>query len=310
LAPVLTLVAIAADQFAAPILWNTAPLWATAVCLLLVWRRARSPIILGEGPNDRVLLPRRLAAFVAAHLVIVLVARLLTSVFQPVAGTTTVGGTLIAAWKLFVFAPTFLLFRLSRWRQLIRAYGPEVKAFLVVSFTFISKRALAALWPWYGQALGRLVYLLAGFFVPGLGYEQSLNPVVTGPDEDITIVLACSGITGFELFAYLFGFVAVLDWNLLRKGRALIIYSAGLFTMLVGNVLRIATLVILGNRGFADFASRFHYSAGWIFFSAIFLIYLSLTYSWMLKRQDPALGLEQGHYASPVSPTEKYVQSG
>jgi exosortase/archaeosortase family protein len=107
---------------------------------------------------------------------------------------------------------------------------------------------------------------------------------LTGPDLDVTIVQACSGITGFELFGFLFAFVAVLDWNLLRKGRALIIYSAGLFTVLLGNVLRIATLVILGNRGFADFASRFHYSAGWIFFSGIFLIYLSLTYSWMVKR--------------------------
>ena len=44
--------------------------------------------------------------------------------------------------------------------------------------------------------------------------------------------------------------------------------------MLVANGLRIASLVILGNRGFAYTVARFHLSAGWIFspwrFSLIF----------------------------------------
>jgi len=54
--------------------------------------------------------------------------------------------------------------------------------------------------------------------------------------------------------------------------------------MIFGNVVRITSLVVLGNHGFADFVSRFHVNAGWLFFAAIFLIFLSLTYRWMLIR--------------------------
>lgn len=77
--------------------------------------------------------------------------------------------------------------------------------------------------------------------------------------------------------------VAFVDWNRLRKGRLLLAYFAGIAAMLVGNGLRIVSFVVLGNRGFADAVSRFHLSAGWLFFSAVFLAYLSLTYRWLLK---------------------------
>jgi exosortase/archaeosortase family protein len=286
LALCLTLIAVAADQLAAPILQSTSPLLATAAFLLLVWRRGKPPFIPDDRPLESALSIGRLAAFIAAHLVLVLLARSLSSAFHPIAGTATIGGTLVAAWKLSVLAPTLLLLSLPHWKELLSAYGPEGKAALVVLFTYLPRHALEALWPWYGQVLGRFVYTLSWFFVPGLGYESDLTPTLTGPHQDITIVFACSGISGFELFGYLFGFVALLDWNRLRKGRALFIYVVGLFTMLLGNAVRIASLVVLGNRGFSDFVSQFHTSAGSVFFSVIFLVYLFLTFNWMLKKKD------------------------
>jgi exosortase/archaeosortase family protein len=291
LASALTLFAAAADQLAAPILQTTSPLWASAAWLLLVWRRGKSELVSADSPIGRSLSPRRLAAFTAAHIVVVLVARLSTSAFQHVAGTATVGGTLVAAWKLSVLFPTLLLFPLPLWKELRRAYGPEGLAALAALLRCLPRRAMEALWPWYGLALGRIVYTLSWFFVPGLGYERDLTPTLIGPQQDTTLVFACSGISGIELFGYLFGFVALLDWNRLRKGRALFIYVVGVFAMLLGNALRITSLVVLANRGFVDFVSRFHISAGTIFFFVIFLVYLSLTYKWMLRQTNSPVRL-------------------
>ncbi len=283
----LTLIAIVVDQLVAPILQSNSPLLATAAFLLFVWRRGRLPFNPDASPIENAPSIGRLASFIAAHLVLVLLARSLSSALQPIAGTSTIGGTLVAAWKLSILVPTLLLLPLPHWNKLLSAYDSEGKAALVVLFTYLPRHALQALWPWYGQVLGRFVYTLSRFFVPGLGYESDLSPTLTGPQQDITIVLACSGVSGFELFGYLFGFVALLDWNRLRKGRALFIYVIGLFTMLLGNAVRIVSLVVLGNRGFSDFVSQFHTSAGSLFFSVIFLIYLSLTYSCMLKKMNP-----------------------
>lgn len=288
LALAFTLVAIAAEQFAAPILHSSSPLWATTAWLLLVWRRGKIPLSREDPRFDFSISIWRLAGFLAAHGVLIFSARRLGSTFQVASGAMTVGGMFVAASKLCVLVPTMLLFPLAAWRRISAIYFPEAIAGLVVLLTFFPSRALQSMWPWYGQVLGRLVLTLARIFVPKLAYLAGSNPTLSGPDLDVTIVPECSGINGLELFDYLFCVVAVLDWNRLRKGRALFVYCAGLFAMLLGNAIRITSFVVLGNHGFAEVVSRFHISAGWIFFSVVFLVYLSLTYSWMLGKRSTA----------------------
>jgi exosortase/archaeosortase family protein len=278
---------ITLDQFAAPLLHSSTPLWATVACLLLVWRRGQ-PSFLPEGFSTLFTFSFwRFGGFLAAHGALILAFRELQSALHPIAGTVTLLGTFLALGKLSVLVPSILLLPFSGWRELLRTFRAESMAFLLVLFTYFPGRAIESLWPWYGQVLGHFVHLLSSVFVKGLGYVGNLNPTLTGPDLDVTIILACSGMNGIELFDYLFGAMTVLDWNRLRKGRLLAGYFLGLFAMLLGNTLRITSLVVLGNRGFAGIVARYHISAGWIFFSIVFLVYLSLTYAWMLKQKSP-----------------------
>jgi exosortase/archaeosortase family protein len=278
LALLLTLGAVAGDQFAAPRLYSSSPLWAVGVCMALVWRRGgvglAHPTAWGSWNYSSV----RITLFAAAHVLLVSSARFLPGSFDPVAGAFSKAGWITAALKLSVLLPTLLLLPSARWRILARVYAAESITALVVLFTFFPSRILAAVWPWYGQALGSLVFFCSRLFVHGLTYTSALTPTLHGPDLDVSILIACSGISGIELFDYLFTFVAILDWNRLRKGRALMAYLAGIAVMFLSNALRIATLVVLGNRGFAEAVARFHLSAGWIFFSVVFLAYLSCIY--------------------------------
>lgn len=296
LALILTSCAIAADQFAAPILDSSSPLWATVACLMLVWRRGAVSDSSDDSPFESALAIGRVAAFLAVHGAIVLFARSMSGTIQASAGAISVQGTLVAAGKLCVLGPTVILFPMATWKRVVRLYFPEAIAGLVVLLTFFPSRALQSIWPWYGQGLGRFVHLLAQVFVPKLGYLADANPTLDGLDLDVTIVPECSGINGLELFDYLFALVALVDWNRLRKNRALLGYFAGLLAMLFGNAIRIASFVVLGNRGFAESVSRFHISAGWIFFSAVFLVYLSITYGWMVAKK---------HVVGPNQPREQ-----
>jgi exosortase/archaeosortase family protein len=284
---VLTLIAIGADQFAEPILFTTSPLWATFAFLLLVWRRGELPL---SGANGGKLEPAfsmwRLGTFVAMHVALVLLSRLFASTAVFFAGAPTLRGTLVGLCKLTVLLPTVVLFSFPFWKQLLRAYSKEAAAALLVLTMNVPGRVIESTWPWYGRTLGWLVYLLARTFVPGLAYERGPEPTVTGPFQDISIVPACSGISAFEVLGCIFGLVIVLDWNLLRKGRALLVYFGCLFFMLVSNTFRIASLVVLANRGVAVFTSPIHASAGAIFFCSAFLLYLSLTYKWMTKSRQ------------------------
>jgi exosortase/archaeosortase family protein len=284
LALLLTLGGCAADQFAAPMLYSTSPLWATAACSALVWRRG--DVELGEKQR----LGRfgfsfpRLAAFCVAHILIICAARLLLGRVQSGGWSVSFPGWIAAGLKLSVLLPTLLLLPIKGWALLARVYRAELIAGLLVLFTFFPGRILTTIWPWYGQVLGRLVFFCSGLFVHGLTYASGLTPTISGASLDVTILVACSGISGIELFDYLFAFVVLADWNRMRKGRLLAAYFVGVVAMFLGNALRIVSFVVFGNRGFANQVARFHLSAGWIFFSLIFLAYLSLIYRQLLIR--------------------------
>lgn len=286
LALLLTLFAIAADQFLAPALYSSSPLWAMAACLLLVWRRgyplgsAFDPV---AGSCSMCLSTPRIAMFCGAHAAFVLAALATQGALQPVFGTFTTGGWIVAALKLSILAPTFLLLPSAEWLIFWHAYKAEALAAVVVLFTFFPSRVINSIWPWYGQALGKFVFFLSHTVVPSLAYRSSLTPTLAGPDLDVTILLACSGIDGVNLFDYLFAFVVFLDWNRLRKERSLLAYFAGVAVIVLSNALRITSFVVLGNHGFAKFVERFHLTAGWIFFTIVFLTYISLSYRHLLS---------------------------
>ena len=299
LALLLTLAAIACDQYAAPVLHSSSPLWATAALLLVSWRRGGvSPS--SESASSQTVSNWRIGAFLAAHVVIVAVARAASVELQPIAGTASLGGTLLALLKLGVLAPTLVLFSPAAWRRIAREFPAELIAAFVVLFTYFPRRVLESLWPWYGQVLGRFVFFIAGPLVTRLGYVRALNPTLTGRELDVTILPACSGINGIELFQMLFALLVFCDWNRLRKGRALFGYFAGLAFMLLGNALRITSLVVLGNHGLSELVSRFHISAGWIFFSLVFLVYLGISYRWMLgKGKNAGSSIPSSEKAEP-----------
>lgn len=279
----ITLAGITVDQLAAPVLYTSSPLWGAVTCLLLVWRRGErrfDPETISRRWN---LSPSRILLFSTAHLTLILVARSLQDMLQPVAGSMTLAGWFVAVIKLSVLLPTALLVPFAEWRTLTRTYAAEGIAALIVLFTYFPGRALAALWPWYGHVLGKSVFLLSSFLVPALTLHNSLNPVLSGPDLDLTILFGCSGINGLELFDSLFALVVFLDWNRLRKVRTLFAYFLGIAAMLVGNTLRITFLFVLGNHGFAAAVARTHIAAGWAFFSVVFLVFLSVCYGRMLN---------------------------
>lgn len=251
------------------------------VLLILVWRK---PDEAQPAPNQSISPAKwRILFFFAMHLAILSLGRYLTSRLVSASFTYTPGAGAFATTKFLVLLPSLVLLSPNAWRQVARRFLSEMIASLLVLLTFFPQRAFATVWPWYSQQLGRFVFAIAHFFVFPLTYSAAPFPTLIGPKLDVTIVLACSGIDGIRLFDYLFGLVVLVDWNRLNKRRTLMSYFAGGGAILVANAVRIALLVIVGNRISADWVSRQHINAGWVFFVVVFLSFLALTYRWMLQ---------------------------
>lgn len=275
------------DNWAAPALHNQSPFWALGFLLALILRKQP-----GDDPAKHGVatlgwsLPRA-ALFILLHAGIIALGRSAGETLTRAASQTTLGAGAIASLKLLVLAPTLALFPPSHWKRLGRAYAAELVAATLVLFTWNPSRLFETVWPQYSEWLGRLVYAVGGLFVAGLAYVPGAAPTLTGPELDVSILFACSGLNGVKLFQILFGVMLLVDWNQVKKVRALAAYFAGLAAMLIANALRIALLVVLGNRVSANLVARFHIDAGWIFFVTIFLVLLAISYRWLI-RPNPA----------------------
>ena len=272
-----SLLFLSLDFILAPALRNTSFLIAAALFLCLVVRR------LSGHSLHKVTLPltvHRLAIFGFLHLSLVfLVGRL-----APAGGVYDAShrGVFLAAAKLLVFLPTVVLLEKETWHRIVRHFAPELFASVVALFTYFPLRLFVAAWPFYSMLLARTVHFLGGLFVTGLGYAPGTSPTITGPVLDVHILFGCSGLDGLRLFQVLFFLLLVCDWDRLRRWRTLTGYAAGLGLMLVANAVRIAAMVVVGNRVSADLVVRYHLEAGWVYVTAVFLLLLLVSYRWLL----------------------------
>jgi exosortase/archaeosortase family protein len=278
--------AICLDYAIAPVLNTVTPAFACALFLLLLWRRNRSITNADQSlENHGVTLPRVLL-FLLLH------AGIVTLAIK--AGSTTIQPSLAvhfsksaAVAKYLVLLPAVFLMPLKQWRNIIRVYGAEFAASALVLLTVDPYRIFATAWPWYCQWLGRFSHALASPFVAGLAYIPLPTPTLIGPNLDVRILFACSGLEAIKLFQIVFAVMLVLDWTHLNKQRTFIAYFAGMAAMLVANAVRIALLAITGNLA-PRLAIQHHLTLGWIFFAFVAALLIIPLYSWVMPRRVPA----------------------
>jgi len=91
-----------------------------------------------------------------------------------------------------------------------------------------------------------------------------------------------------QLFQLLFGILVIVDWNELNRLRTFLGYLAGIGVLLLANVLRIALLVITGNRISADLVVSEHLPASWLVIAVALIAYIVVVYPWMLNEKHRA----------------------
>ena len=129
------------------------------------------------------------------------------------------------------------------------------------------------------------------------------EPIITGPWLDVKILFYCSGIEGVYLFDFLFGLLALWEWNSFNKRRLLGGYFLGLGVILAANVLRIVLMVLVGNLISPDLGEgNMHLHAGWVLFAIVFVVFLRMTYAWL--REQPAARRYAGAFGNTFPPSE------
>ncbi len=210
----------------------------------------------------------------AAHLIFVACfAYLSRSVLRP-AGAQTAGPIL---WLWMLSAALALLCWFAAlaphrtWTQLLQKRNlPYFALSLMIGATvcFASYSATALWYPLSDWTIAATRWTL-GLIYNDVTYDPQF--LMLGTDEFVVqIAPVCSGYEGIGLVAAALTFFLVLFRRELRFPQAILLLPIGIVTIWVCNVLRIATLVVIGTSISPDIAlGGFHSQAGWIAFVAV-----------------------------------------
>jgi len=174
----------------------------------------------------------------------------------------------------------------NKYKALITSF---LGAFIVITTTFFSfpfrsflRRFLGIIWYGSFKVITRAVYLLLSLFFDGAFYKDTIVGI---PSVSVVIFLGCSGIEGLSIFFILFSILVGIEYKNLNKHKVLFLYPIGLVGAYILNILRIFSIIVVGHFTSLEFAvGVFHSNIGWILFTAYFLLFVFLTYSWMKKK--------------------------
>jgi len=172
------------------------------------------------------------------------------------------------------------LLPIRAWIDLRRATGYLwLYAALAGALTSLLRSPLQSLWTdhnfafahWLQSTTFAAVAHLLTPLVPGLEVSASTY-ILSAPNFAIYVAPACSGLEGLGLVFILS--LAWLAWfrREFRFPQALLLIPAALIAVWALNVVRIATLMLIGNAGSPEIAmTGFHSQAGWIAFTLVAL---------------------------------------
>jgi len=172
----------------------------------------------------------------------------------------------LAAVSLAAFAFIPLIFWLRIIRETHFLWMWTAAAALAAS---LSGKAIQSLWPLATEVTFRLTQLLLSQVVSGLIVDPG-NFVIGTERFTVQIAPVCSGLEGVALIV-VFGIVWLAIFrDRCRFPHALIVLPAGVILIFILNAVRIAALVLIGNAGAEQIATRgFHSQAGWMMFSLV-----------------------------------------
>jgi exosortase E/protease (VPEID-CTERM system) len=157
----------------------------------------------------------------------------------------------------------------------------------------------------------RSVQVLLGFLLPNLVVDA--GPFVIGtPRFSVSVGAPCSGIEGLGLVLV---FTLVWLWFFRKENRfpqALLLIPGALLCAFLLNVVRIATLILIGNAGAPEVAFvGFHSQAGWIAFTLVALGFSLATQklAWV-KKSVPGPMPAGGSALGPTAVVERDAAPG
>jgi len=196
-------------------------------------------------------------------------------------------------------------------QNLAIAHGGLVAGLTLAAIGCIGPANMWLLWRGYKQIIIRSIAIAAAFYlfllavyalwkplasivlhsVKGLLGLTGLESMVVPPNTlifdkfGVTVAEYCSGVESIALFTGLYAIVGLLDWKRLNTRRYFFVFPFALMGLFACNILRVFGLILAGYYINPQIAfSLFHTYAGMVFFILYSVVFWSLAYKHLLRK--------------------------
>lgn len=145
---------------------------------------------------------------------------------------------------------------------------------------------LMRFWPYFDRWTGQAAFV----FLHSLGLDITAgmyqrDPTILSKHFSVIIFRTCNGLEGIFLFMFMLSVMLLLDWDLFKRRIISLLYEFGIVYMFLFNILRIASLYMVGYWAYNPDAwgwvhslqgvslYMFHSYLGWIYYLVAFGIF-------------------------------------
>ena len=139
----------------------------------------------------------------------------------------------------------------------------------------------------FGVAQIVFLFLKISGLKPVFFYSPGHAPIIGTSSFTVSIAYPCSGISGIMTFLLVLSVIAILKWEKMNKTKLFVVGYVGTFIMYITNLIRIYILILIGHFAGKSLADDLWHSEGsTIYYAAVIIIILSMSYRWMNGADD------------------------
>ena len=152
----------------------------------------------------------------------------------------------------------------------------------LLSLYYVLTSVLWNKWLYFSDLVGKSVFWLLSLLISDAGiFFEADGPLIRAKEFTVSIGAPCSGIDSLSIFLGIFLILILYEHQNLNKWRLATVLGVGVFLVLIMNLIRVTSIILLGTVAPTFALGIFHSQIGALLFILFIVFFLEALYWWM-----------------------------
>lgn len=187
-----------------------------------------------------------------------------------------------ASFFTYILGVIFLAFLIFGSSFLTKNFKELFSILSLLSLYYVLTNLLWDKWQFFSSIIGKSVFWVLSFLITDLNlYLETDGPLIQAKNFLVSIGAPCSGIDSISLFLGIFLILILYEHQNLNRWKVAVVFSVGIILISILNIIRVASIILLGIIAPNFALGIFHSQIGALLFILFILFFLEGLYWWM-----------------------------